>query len=93
MAQTKHTPKQDREYVEYVRPIQHKVSQRLVSIIDRLEAENAKMQALLERAIEDLLLLASYEFRADSDTIESAMALAREIETFLKEAKEVKDGN
>ena len=45
-----HTPGQDREYVEYVRPIQHKVPQRLVSIIDRLEAEKAELVEALQKS-------------------------------------------
>ena len=40
---TEHTPGQDKEYVEFARPIQNIVVRRLVSIIDRLEAEKDKL--------------------------------------------------
>lgn len=39
---------QDREYIEFARPIQQKVVQRLVSIVDRLEAENKRLDGIQE---------------------------------------------
>lgn len=76
MAETKHTPEQDREYVEYSRSIQHegvqmsKIVTRYISIIDRLEAEKAVLVEacktalpVLEDAAEDRRRKNPYEVR------------------------------